>query len=266
MSDLSSRRFHLELQKSDTWSKAQRLAGYLEGRLHLGEYLGPVVVAGGCLRDMTLGRTPKDLDVFLDGGCIRSSAHGNVLAGLICAAFGHGAYVLRTLKSYGTWAADVDYVIKIAFPEEDKEDEPHFDVSGIPIPYEVDVIVLNQGRMSGFGYRPAVHMTHGTKASFLAAVLARMDIRLNAIGACATSTDSAARWTDDALMERLVVQYARAGEDESRILARLNRFAAMDTGKYAGWRTMWEGPDGEASDHHPTQAGQGAGDGQVSLR
>lgn len=244
--EASSRRFHLELQKSDTWNKAQHLAAYLEGRLHLAEYLGPVVIAGGSLRDLTLGRAPKDLDVFLDGGAIRSVAHGSILAGIICAALGHGAYVIKTLKSYGTWAADVDYVLKIAFPIEEVQDE-HLEIGGLPVPFEVDLIVLNRDRMQLQGYRPASHMTHGTRASFLSSVLGRMDLRLNAIGACATSTDCAAQWSDDALYERLVVQYARAGEDASRIQARLDRFSDPDTGKYAGWRVMWEGPDGDVS-------------------
>jgi hypothetical protein len=104
-----------------------------------------------------------------------------------------------------------------------------------------------------------MHLTNGTRASFLAAVLARMDLRLNAIGACATSTDSSAHWNDDALNERLVVQYARAGEDESRVAARFNRFSGPD-GKYAGWQVLYEGPNGEC---HPASV-QGADHGRTS--
>jgi hypothetical protein len=102
-------------------------------------------------------------------------------------------------------------------------------------------------------------MSHGTRASFLSAVLARMDLRLNAIGACATSTDCSAYWNDDAAAERLVVQYARAGEDISRVAARFNRFSGPE-GKYAGWAVMYEGPEGEL---HSEPVQGAAHDGQV---
>lgn len=243
----SSRRFHLSLQKSDAWDKGRRLAEYLERSLQPVNYAGPVVVAGGYMRDLAMGRTPKDLDVFLDGGCIKGMEHGKSIGSVIAGILGHGAEVGRAIPCYGTWAADVDSVVKIAFPAD--QDQELLYLAGIPVPFSVDLVILRRKEMVKAGYAPSVHLDQNTRDTFLYACLRRVDLRLNAIGSSAQTTRSADQWDADALNSRLVIQWERQQDAEDKAAARIDkRVIRLLADKYVGWTVHLEGPDGEISE------------------
>lgn len=238
----SSVRFHLETSKGTAWRNAQLVATWLEGIFSAEAYMGPVVIAGGWVRDLALGRTPKDLDIFIDGGALARMDEAEHLAGVLSDYLGDGWRVDKTLPCYGNWAADLEKVVKIEGPEEGAA----LAAQDTPV-RSIDLIVLSRAEMEKAGYRPSTHMSNGVRASFLRAVLERVDLRLNAIGSTTTGTDCASQWNEDALNERLVVQAARLdGEDSeiaSRILARIGRHTEPE-GKYAGWTVHRELPDG----------------------
>lgn len=243
----SSMRFHLETEKGHAVRRATILADYLAGIGTSVGYMGPLAIAGGWVRDLALHRHPKDLDVFIDGGSLTRMDEAEKLADALAGYLGHGFLRTRMLPSYGTWAPDLAKVVKI---EQGMGEEPLWLRKDMPIPGFIDLIVLDRKELELGGYRPAAHPGNGTRASFLAAVLARVDLRLNAIGATPTGSDWAHAWSDDALHQRLVVQAARLNEGElisTRILTRIARQREAGA-KYEGWNVHRELPDGSLQD------------------
>lgn len=205
-------------------------------------YFGPVAVAGGYVRDTATERTPKDLDIFIDGGHA-SGPKANLIAAAVCTLLGHGAKA-RLIPCYGTWAPDVATIIKIEF-EPEAIDQEFLWVEGIPIPFSVDIVILGREQLVKNGYTPD---QEDARASFLKACIARVDTRLNALGACCTHQLCHSHWIADVLQERIVVQAARASEDLARIQTRVERLASD---KYRDWKLWIETPLGELLPLHP---------------
>jgi hypothetical protein len=183
---------------------------------------------------MALGRLAKDRDVFIDGGYIPDDEDPLIYMAPLAA--GLGGYVSQVIPChYGTWAQDIKWVVKIAFAERP--------VGSIE-PLELDVVCMRRTQMLMAGYEPHAFLDPHTQASFLRAVLRRVDVRLNAIGASPVGTDSLLMWKHDALAQRLVVQRARWAEDGDRIAKRLARMTGVG-GKYEGWAVRYEGESGD---------------------
>lgn len=215
----------VELQKNIALNVAQLLADSVSDRFRDQGYIGPVAIAGGYVRDLAASRLPKDLDVFVDGALVDDRHHAQRLGEQLADYLGHGA-VVRTIPCYGTWAKDVDHVVKLEFPPDLAAGQEFLWMNKAPIPYGgVDIVVLRRSEWE------KVHA-----CSFLGAVCARVDTRLNCIGASAEAAGPAPyahpAWNDDVENSRIVVQAARASEDLQRIQKRVTRLAA---GKYAGW-------------------------------
>ena len=193
-----------------------------------------------------MARVPKDLDIFLDGGCVRSIEHALKIAAAIADLIGHGAKVERILQCYGRWAKDVDHVVKIAFDTDGQQELLY--IGGIPVPFGVDVVILRRAEMGKAGYVPSVHLDQGTRHSFLYSCLKRVDLRLNAIGSSAQTTLSANEWDDDALGSRLVIQWDRLCDQESQTERIDRRILRLQAEKFHGWTVHLEGPGGELTE------------------
>lgn len=235
--DASSAEFMLGHGMSTALDKAKELAAYLEGLLHTATYLGPVVIAGGYVRDMALGKPWKDRDVFLDAALIENREHFDKVLALLCAQLtptgGLAVQVARIVDaSYGVWAVDVAWVATLFDPNP----EPRT---------QFDIVVLHRAQlMDKAGYEPKAFLEDSTRASFLKAVLRRVDVRLNAIGASASNTDNLPMWRHDVLAKRLVIQASRLEEEPARIYRRLKAMTEPGA-KYEGWKVLAEGPNGD---------------------
>lgn len=217
--------FALALQQQSALQSAHFLASSASDTLRSAGYAGPLVCAGGYVRDLALGRAPKDLDLFIDGGCVDEFCTPQLLGDTLAQALGHNARVEVLTFYRGAWAKDVDHVVKLEFSEEDTFDQSFLYINKAPIPWGgVDIVVLNREEW-------AKALTPG--GSFLSAVCSRVDTRINSIGADYNGLKHAhPLWAEDAREMRLVVQRDRAAEDMTRIHKRISRLAST---KYAGW-------------------------------
>lgn len=237
VTDGSAQQAAVAMRLSGALGQAFKLAQYLQLFLEEeADYFGPVVVAGGYVRDLATERTPKDLDVFIDGGHA-GGPKANLIAAAVCTLLGHGAKA-RMIPCYGTWAPDVATIIKIEFEDLEDAGQELLYIDGVPIPFSVDIVVLGREQLIKNGYTPDAD----AEVSFLKACVNRVDTRLNCIGASQTQQLVHSEWIADVLNERIVVQSARAGEDLSRIAARTERLAAT---KFENWTQWIEWPDGE---------------------
>lgn len=225
-------------------------------------YDGPVVVAGGYVRDVALGLEPKDLDVFLDAGKTTAEMRDAMVnflwtefATTIRVPEGQTIYEAptlgKTLKSYGSWAEDLEVVKKLT-----PGDTIWFKDLG-PRPWQgIDLVFLREDAMVAVGYVPEEAGPEGAALSFLQACLSRVDLTVNAIGSAATDLTlaepqegwpafclSSIYWVDDVLAKRLVLQASRVDNDgdiQSRLVARVKRQLAS---KFEGWTAWVEHPD-----------------------
>jgi hypothetical protein len=215
----------------------QKLARFFEELLGEGGYYGPVAVAGGYLRDVALCRTPKDLDLFLDGGKITDMDGAERLAATLANRL-IGASVGRSIPCYGEWAEDVACVVPVKLDLS----RPPLDLwpKGCMIPQDVDLVILIRDRMVEHGYTARLTNDAYNQELFLKAVVARVDLRLNALGSTPAFTHASPLWDMDAFNSRLVIQKTR-GDGSARIVKRLERLL-LD--KYRGWTTYCEQEDG----------------------
>ena len=228
--------FQIAANRAQALAKVERLAQTLQVTLRAAGYTGPVCIAGGYVRDVALGKTPKDLDVFLDGGSVKESgASVKAMAEALAATFPTGSRFQQVIPCYGGWATDIDLVAKVHI---ERSEGMTFTDTSLPIPESLDLIVMRREALMGQGYEP------GNPGSLLDKVIARVDLRLNAIGATPYGSSHSPAWDFDALNHRLVVQYARRDDPQARIDKRLVR---LSSGKFAGWSTLYEGPAGELS-------------------
>lgn len=237
-----------------------RLSRHFEGILKRAGYDGPVAIAGGYLRDVALGRTPKDLDLFLDSGKVNGMTGAEHLASAISNSL-LGATLGRAIPCYGSWARDIASVVSVTTTarigrgspsgttskggsDVDTEDgllgtNSHEDSSGWPVgcpapQSSIDLVVLLRATLSEVGYIPRMVNDAYNQELFLKAVLARVDLRLNAIGATPAFVYASPHWDLDAFHQRLIIQTSRI-DDEDRIISRLSRLTDQSNGKYAGW-------------------------------
>lgn len=211
----------------------QKLARFFEEILHEAGYRGPVAVAGGYLRDVALCRPPKDLDLFLDGGKVGDMSGAEQLAAAIANRL-IGATVGRSIPCYGEWAEDITCVVPIILDPS----RPPIDnwPKGCTIPQDIDLVILLRDRMVAEGFRPRMVNDAYNQELFLKAVLARVDLRLNALGSTPAFTHASPSWDMDAYNSRLVLQKTRDA-DSTRIAVRLYRLL-LD--KYRGWKPFSE--------------------------
>lgn len=235
--------FYAAMGRAEALHTAQRLARHTEEALINTSYHGPIAVAGGYVRDIALARTPKDLDVFLDSAYVRDRKHAEMLGAAIAIQV-KGARVSKIMASYGTWAVDVDLVVKIKL---DLDNQELAWLDRCPIPAEVDLIVLRSQALRDHGYEHRLTNDQFNQENFLKACLNRVDLRLNALGATPTVTYAHPEWDFDAYHNRLVVQYAKH-DDLDRIHARLKR---LGTDKFPNWTRHYELPDGSLADAPP---------------
>lgn len=215
----------------------KKLASFFEEFLHEAGYHGPVAIAGGYLRDVALCRTPKDLDIFLDGGKVLGMSGAESLAAALSNRL-IGATVGRSIPCYGEWAEDITCVVSLRVDL----NNPPLDnwPKGCMIPQEIDLVILVRDRMVEGGFAPRMVNDAYNQELFLKAVLARVDLRLNALGATPAFTYASPSWDMDAYNSRLVIQKAR-GDGSDRIVRRLSRLLAD---KFRGWTTFVEQEDG----------------------
>lgn len=225
----------------------QKLVRFFGEMLHL-KYAGPLAIAGGYLRDVALCRTPKDLDLFLDGGMVAGMDGAEELAATIANRL-IGASVGRSMPCYGKWAEDVTCVVAINVPTaDDKRKRMSLDnwPKGCIVPStSIDLVILIRDRMVSEGYAPRMVNDTYNQEMFLKSVLRRVDLRLNAIGATPAFTLASPDWDKDAYYSRLVIQKARHAEDAKRIGRRLERLTSE---KFLDWSTFREREDGSLQD------------------
>lgn len=209
------------------------------GLIGAGNYSGNLAIAGGYLRDIACRKRPKDLDIFFDADHLKDLAHAAAIGQRLCRTIEDGAEVVRTFASYGTWAEDVEGVVSIELPE-----ATHY--CDQLIPTKIDLVFLRPSQLKKYGY-------DGSEASFLSALCARVDLRLNAIGVSPQGTFVDAGWESDLLEKRLVVQKARLAPgqeaDMKRIQRRLERLAQD---KFKGWTVQYELHDGSLTPFLPS--------------
>lgn len=211
----------------------QKLARFFEELLHEAGYHGPVAVAGGYLRDVALCRTPKDLDLFLDGGIVGDMTGAEELAASIANRL-IGATVGRSIPCYGEWAEDIACVVPITLDPS----RPPLDnwPKGCIVPQDIDLVILLRDRLVEGGFRPRLVNDAYNQELFLKACLARVDLRLNALGSTPAFTHASPSWDMDAYNSRLVLQKTRDGDSE-RIAVRLYKLL-LD--KFRGWKPYRE--------------------------
>lgn len=244
--------FYAAMGRSEALHTAQRLARHTEEALVNTGYHGPVAVCGGYVRDIALARSPKDLDVFLDSAYVRDRKHAEMLGAAIAIQV-KGARVSQIMASYGTWAKDVDVVVKVRL---DLDNQELAWLDRCPIPAEVDLIVLRHQALRDRGYEHRLTNDAYNQECFLKACLARVDLRLNALGATPAFTHSHPEWDFDAYYNRLVVQYAKH-DDLERINKRLKRLGSE---KFPNWTQHYELSDGTLQDHPYESSPVGHGD------
>jgi len=242
-----NRAFAIGLNRMDALAKVQHLARAVQDQLRNGGYYGPCAIAGGYVRDVALGKNPKDLDVFLDGGFLREMGVSvTKLAEMLCLMFPGGTRVERTIPCYGGWATDIDLVVKIDVAQ--SEGQTFTYLQGLPIPESIDLIVMRRSALEEHGYLNTLSLATVSDTEmaqdFLSHVISRVDLRMNAIGATRDGPQWNPAWDYDALAQRLVVQYARRHDKQERIDKRLERLCSE---KFQGWTGLYEGPEGELS-------------------
>lgn len=235
--------FYAAMGRAEALHTAQRLARHSEEALINTGYYGPLAVAGGYVRDIALARTPKDLDIFLDSAYVRDRKHAEMLGAAIAIQV-KGARVSKLMASYGTWAKDVDLVVKIQL---DLDDQELAWLDRCPIPGEIDLIVLRHQELRDYGYQHRLTNDSYNQECFLKACLARVDLRLNSLGSTPVFSHAHPEWDFDAYHNRLVVQLAKH-DDLDRIAARLKRLGSE---KFPNWTKHYELPDGSLSDSPP---------------
>lgn len=200
-------------------------------------------VAGGYLRDVALGRYPKDLDVFLDGHCNDRHILKDKVEALTAAL--PGAKVVNFFTTYDKWTPDIDVVCQIGL-----QAQQEWGFSG-PTPETIDLIVLNRYALEcssqDAGGSPAAKAFEQSQ-TFLEALLHRIDLRINTLGATVTDSQAHRAWNYDALYNRLVARYAKL-DDLERVQKRLTRLRST---KFPDWTIHYEGPTGELLDEPPT--------------
>jgi hypothetical protein len=214
--------FHKAEALQAAYDKACRLSVCLSGT-----YDGPLVVAGGWVRDQALGFTPKDCDVFIDGGLCTNTDQALQIAHLLGTPG-------RQFQSYGTWASDVDHITQVA-------------TGDMPL----DLVVLRREAMVKNGYLPDAQQAGSVlpHVSFLRAVLKRLDLRVNGVGACMYGGASLPEFDADVASKMLVLQHSRAIEEtDDREDKRLLRLLG---GKFQGWSTWAEQADGSITPYKP---------------
>lgn len=225
----------------------QKLAKFFETFLNEAGYHGPMAVAGGYLRDLALYRQPKDLDIFLDGGMVGGMDGAEKLAASISNRL-IGASVGRCIPCYGSWAEDIVCVTSVVMPTLPSLRERLSASSwpkACPLPeHSIDLVILFRERLLKDGFTPRMVNDVYNQELFLKAVLARVDLRLNALGATPGFTTSSSHWDMDAYNSRLVVQSARDDGDRDRIVRRLTRLTSE---KFLGWTSYCEQEDGKLS-------------------
>lgn len=214
----------------------KKLARFFGDILHEACYQGPLAIAGGYLRDIALCRTPKDLDLFLDGGKVNGMAGAENLAAAISNRL-VGATVGRSVPCYGEWAEDISCVVSVKLPLKDVaiDNWP----KGCIIPQDIDLVILLRDRMVAEGFTPRLVNDAYNQELFLKVVLARVDLRLNALGATPAFTAASPHWDMDAYNSRLVIQKTRL-DGAPRIQRRLDRLL-LD--KFRGWTPYVEQPE-----------------------
>jgi hypothetical protein len=217
----------------------KRLASVFEDVIHA-HYRGPLVVGGGFLRDLALNKDPKDLDLFLDGGKVEGMAGAEEVTAVLSNSL-KGATLGRTIRCYGEWAEDVLCVCKVVL---DPNQGPPLDSwpKGCVIPDELDLVFLLRSGISEAGYLPRMVNDVYNQEMFLKAVLARVDLRLNALGATPTGTHASPQWDLDAYNSRLVIQKTRTTSSAVNRLSK--RLARLTDYKFRGWSMHLEQPDG----------------------
>lgn len=220
----------VKVQREDAIFQAHQPLTELTGMLRSAGYAGPIVLAGGYLRDTATLRAPKDLDLFLDNDM------NSIDLRRVAYRFGHEMSCASSIVStYGSWAADVATLCKYRLL-------PHsaWPWTELPRPESVDLVFLDRETLTKEGYIPVRDRGDETETSladltFLDACLARVDLRLNAIGITERFCRMSPHWDDDAEHNRLVIQQGR--HDHARITKRLDRLLAD---KFAGWTAHME--------------------------
>lgn len=223
--------------RTEALHTGQKLARFFGDILHEAGHEGPVALAGGYLRDIALCREPKDLDLFLDGGRVNGMAGAEDLAAAISNRL-IGASVGRSVPCYGEWAEDISCVVSV------KLDVKRTPIDNWPkgciIPQDIDLVILLRDRMVEEGFTPRLTNDAYNQELFLKVVLARVDLRLNALGATPAFTSASPHWDMDAYNSRLVIQKTRL-DGAPRIQRRLDKLL-LD--KFRGWTPYVEQEDG----------------------
>lgn len=240
--------------RTEALHAGKKLAKFFEEFLHEAGYHGPLAIAGGYLRDVALCRTPKDLDLFLDGGIVGGMVGAEALAATISNRLS-GATVGRSIPCYGDWAEDITCVVSVKLnPALALDNWP----KGCMIPQEIDLVVLMRDRLVAEGFKPRMVNDAYNQEMFLKVVLARVDLRLNALGTTPAFSHASSQWDMDAYNSRLVIQKAR-GDGSARIVRRLTRLLQD---KFRGWTTYVEQEDGSLT---PLPVGDGPAPGPNSI-
>lgn len=247
-SDFAKPPISAALGRKDALATAQRLALHIaESLTHVG-YAGPVAVVGGYVRDIALARVPKDLDVFLDFSYYREPAvKGAKSKRQLAMQFGEhlgkhlsGSSCIGSVLNYDNWAEGIEVVIKMAVAPVPGQALSWLDQC--PIPDDIDLVFLGKDVLPS----PRLMNDRANQEGFLKAVIDRVDVRMNAIGATPLVTLSNPEWDFDAYHNRLVVQKSR--HDMPRIERRLKR---LKSSKFPQWTIHYEHDDGTLRDSPP---------------
>lgn len=230
--------------RTEALHAGQKLVRYFDSILHEAGYHGALALAGGYLRDVALCRTPKDLDLFVDGGKVQGMAGAENLAAAIANRL-IGASVGRSISCYGSWAEDITCVVSVNLSSQFQGERIALDgwPKGCMIPEAIDIVVLIPERLKTEGFTPRLTNDAYNQELFLKATLARVDLRLNALGATPAFTYASPDWDMDAYNSRLVIQKTR-GDGTERIAKRLTR---LMSDKFRGWTAYREQEDGSLS-------------------
>lgn len=240
----------IAMNRTHVLAIGKTMAKFFEDCLKAGGYVGPVAVAGGYLRDVGLMRQPKDMDIFIDGGHCKTMDEARKLAEEVSKRV--SSFTLSSIKvmpCYGTWAEDVAMVAEVR-----GDFHALWPTATAPVPEAIDLIVLLRPELIKAGYQARLVNDAWNQESFLSAVLARVDLRLNAIGATPTHTEANPHWDFDAYYHRLVIQHSRK-DGSDRISRRILRLLAT---KYQGWDIGYEQADGSVSNQVTGGIDQGA--------
>lgn len=198
-----------------------------------------VITSGGFWRDMAVGNTPKDFDLFVFDEHIPTVEKQIEAAHVAARALGLEPLGYHQLKVYGNWSPDIWRIVKIDTPDH----QPDFDLVVV-----MSSVARKWAEDNGLAL-PAY--TRTPWPILLDWAFHRFDIRLNAIGADAYKTYLHPKWKNDVRDKRLVVQYDRIDwghhdgpQIDTRITARLNKFMHRKDGKFKDWTMGLERIDG----------------------